>query len=266
MAQGRLKRPGEARDQMAADPGFKDHFSADARRYARARPRYPEALIAWLAHAAPARHLAWDAGCGNGQAALALAAHFDTVYASDPSATQIAAATPHPRIRYAVEAAESPALDDAGTDLVVVAQALHWFDFARFFDSVARVLKPRGVFAAWTYALMHVDADVDRAIANFDATTVGRWWPPERRHVDDGYASIPIPFARLAAPPFEMVVGWNFADVLDYLGTWSAVARHDKATAMSAIALLEPVLAEAWGDRTAIRAVRFPLSVIVARA
>ena len=39
---------------------------------------------------APARDLVWDAGCGNGQASVALAARFARVFATDPSANQIA--------------------------------------------------------------------------------------------------------------------------------------------------------------------------------
>jgi hypothetical protein len=53
-----------------------DHFSAQADYYAQYRPRYPAELFAYLAGIAPGHELAWDAGTGNGQAALGLAAHF----------------------------------------------------------------------------------------------------------------------------------------------------------------------------------------------
>lgn len=69
-----------------SDVGFKDHFSGHAAAYAAARPAYPEALFGWLAAQCPRRELAWDAGCGNGQASVALAAHFRRVHAGDPSA------------------------------------------------------------------------------------------------------------------------------------------------------------------------------------
>ncbi len=36
--------------------------------------------------------------------------------------------------------------------LVTVAQALHWFDLARFFSEVRRVLAPDGVLAVISYA------------------------------------------------------------------------------------------------------------------
>jgi len=134
------------------DRGFKDHFSAHASAYATARPHYPAALFDWLAFQCETRSLAWDAGCGNGQASRALAAHFAEVYASDPSAEQVAAAKPVANIRYVVEPAEECGLDDGYADLVTVAQAMHWFDVSRFQAEARRVLKPGGLFAAWTYA------------------------------------------------------------------------------------------------------------------
>ncbi len=66
---------------------FKDHFSGHAVVYREARPTYPEELFAWLALQAPDNSLAWDCGCGNGQATVALAAHFGRVIGTDPSAS-----------------------------------------------------------------------------------------------------------------------------------------------------------------------------------
>ena len=121
---------------------FQDHFSAQADAYARFRPTYPDALYAWLAARVATRALAWDCGTGNGQAAVALAAHFARVVASDPSRDQIAHAMAHERVHYVVASAEQPPEEVMGADLVTVAQALHWFDFARFYPALERVLKP----------------------------------------------------------------------------------------------------------------------------
>ena len=65
--------------------GFKDHFSGHAAAYAATRPHYPAALFDWLAGTCSERRLAWDVGCGNGQASRALAERFDRVIATDPS-------------------------------------------------------------------------------------------------------------------------------------------------------------------------------------
>src|ERR1700751_2245071 len=104
---------------------FKDHFSAHADIYREARPTYPPALFAWLADVAPDRALAWAAGCGNGQATVALADHFARVVGTDPSAAQIAHAEARPNIEYRVEPAERTSLEPASASIATVAQALH---------------------------------------------------------------------------------------------------------------------------------------------
>ncbi|HET6631931.1 MAG TPA: class I SAM-dependent methyltransferase [Rhodanobacteraceae bacterium] len=227
---------------------FKDHFSGHAAMYRSARPTYPPALFGWLASQAPATELAWDVGCGNGQVAQALAGRFEHVHASDPSAQQIAQATPHPRIGYAVEPAERCSLGDAGADLVTVGQALHWFDFAGFFAEVRRVAKPGAVLAVWSYADVHVTPDVDALKDRVYVDLTGPYWPPERPHVDNGYADVPFPFAPVEAPRFEMVMHWSAAQFLAYLRSWSASQRYRQATGEDAVASIESALLRAWGD------------------
>ena len=60
-------------------------------------------MFDWLASEAPTRSLVWDAGCGNGQASVALAERFERVYATDPSAKQIENAEAKANIDYRVE-------------------------------------------------------------------------------------------------------------------------------------------------------------------
>lgn len=56
---------------------FSDHFSQSAPLYALHRPTYPASLFEWLAHSVPVRERAWDCGTGSGQAAVAIASHFN---------------------------------------------------------------------------------------------------------------------------------------------------------------------------------------------
>jgi SAM-dependent methyltransferase len=260
-AQGRSYGIPEAKELT----GFKDHFSGHAASYAQARPLYPRALFEWLAREAPARDLAWDAGCGNGQAAVALARDFASVHATDPSATQIDAATPHPRVRYAVEPGESCTLIDHGVDLVTVAQALHWFDFERHFAEARRVLRPDGLYAAWSYGLMRIDPAIDPVLAHFEHEVVGPYWPPERRHVDAGYRDIPFPLAPLEVPAFAMHHDWRLPQVLGYLETWSAVQRYRAARGTDPMPALAAALTPAWGDPLQPRRVEWPLVVLAGR-
>ena len=244
---------------------FQDHFSGHAAAYAQARPTYPAALFAWLSTQSLRRALAWDAGCGNGQASRALAEHFDAVFASDPSAAQIAAAAPHPRVTFAVEPAEASSLPDASVDLVAVAQALHWFDQQRFHAEVARVLRPDGLFAAWTYERCLVTPAIDAVFARLYVDALDAWWPPERRHVETGYATLPFPYVPIPSPSFSLRCDWTLPQYLAYLRSWSACQRKLAAEGVDAVAELADEFAEAWGDPATERVVSWPVTLKVGR-
>ncbi len=140
---------------------FKDHFSKQATDYAKFRPRYPQKLFDYLGRIAPNRRVAWDCGTGNGQAAVGLALVFDRVIATDASEKQIANAQSHEKVDYRVAPAEHSGIGSEAVDLIMVAQALHWFDLDRFYAEARRVLKPDGILAASAYNLLHIDPAVD---------------------------------------------------------------------------------------------------------
>jgi SAM-dependent methyltransferase len=246
---------------------FKDHFSGHADLYREARPTYPEALFAWLAAQAPERGLAWDCGCGNGQASVGLARHFDRVVATDPSTKQIADADARANIDYRVEPAEHVSLDAASASLVTVAQALHWFDHGAFYAEVRRVLKPGGVIAAWAYSDCHIgDAAIDAVKDRLYIDLTGPYWPPERIHVDAGYTSLAFPFAQIPAPPFPMIASWSVDQLLGYFRSWSATQRYIKAKGEDPVALIEPDLRAAWGDAGRVRDVRWQFHLRAGRS
>jgi SAM-dependent methyltransferase len=246
---------------------FKDHFSGHANVYREARPTYPPALYDWLAQQAPDRELAWDAGCGNGQATVALADHFRKVIGTDPSANQIAESEARPNIEYRVEPAEQPTLATGSASLVTVAQALHWLDHARFNEQVRRVLKPGGIIAVWSYAHCDVDdAAIDRAVSHLYVDLTGPYWPTERSLVETGYRTIPFPFVEIATPSFPMIAPWTVDHLLAYLRSWSATQRYIKANGEDPVALIEPDLRAAWGDPASVRDVRWQFHVRVGKA
>jgi SAM-dependent methyltransferase len=244
---------------------FHDHFSGHAQGYADARPRYPDALFSWLAALAPARRLAWDAGCGNGQAALGLGAHFERVVATDPSHSQIALAQPHPRVEYRIEPAEDPSLELGSVDLACVAQALHWMDLARLVPALRRALQPEGVFAAITYQACSVSPAVDAVFRQLLDDRLGPWWPPERVHVDTGYRDLALPIDEVRAPRFAMREAWPLPRFLAYLRSWSACQRCLRETGRDEVEALAGAFADAWGDPDLVREVRWPLVVRAGR-
>lgn len=244
---------------------FKDHFSAHAAAYADARPGYPPELFAWLAKQCPRRRLAWDAGCGNGQASVALAEYFNEVYATDPSKAQIDNAIAHERVHYAVESAEDCRLADTTANLVTVAQAYHWFEHARFCEEARRVLAPDGLVALWSYAESEVSPEVDAIVGHLHHNTLAQDWPSERRHVLDRYRALPFPFRPVPAPAFRMRSDWVLPQYLAYLTSWSASQRHLQRTGVDAVAAIAADLQEAWGDPERLRVVEWPLLLLVGR-
>lgn len=244
---------------MKSTPAFKDYFSGQAGAYEKYRPRYPRDLFAWLATNSPGRDLAVDVATGNGQAAIALAEFFDSIVATDASAAQLGEAQAKPRVRYRCEPAERISLPDSSADLVVSAQAAHWFDWAAFAVEALRVLRPGGLLAIWCYGRFVVQPEIDRLVEDFSRDVVGPHWPRERRHVEDGYRDLPLPFPACAVPQFEMQADWDGESVLGYLGTWSATQRCRKWSGRDPLALLQPRLTSAWGAGT--RILRWPLVV-----
>ncbi len=238
--------------------GFKDHFSRHAELYRRYRPTYPDAVFAWLASLTTSRAMALDVGTGNGQAAVKLADHFDAVLATDASAAQVDAATPHPRVDYRVARAEDSGLADATVDLVLAAQAFHWFDFEAFFAECRRVVRPGGVVAALTYFHPTVTPAVDAVLARY-IDHVRADWPPERRFVDARYLNVPWPFDEVAVPDLEMTLDLDLEGFLGYLATWSAAQRYRERTGLDPRASFIALFAEAWGDPHRPNLVRFPL-------
>jgi SAM-dependent methyltransferase len=240
-------------------------FTTVAREYANFRPGYPPELFAWLARVSPSRTAVWDAGCGSGQASVALAEHFSRVHATDVAAEQIAAAKPHPRVRYSVAAAERSGLADASVDLVTVAQALHWFDAEAFYAEARRVARPEALLVVWNYPRPVFDEPtLDAAFRDFYANVVGPYWPAGRKHVEANYSTLPFPQPELTAPPFAIDLDWSFAQVMGYVSSWSATAQYRQARGVDPVPLLAESLRKVWPDDVAAR-LRMPLGMRVAR-
>jgi SAM-dependent methyltransferase len=242
---------------------FEDHFSGQAGDYARYRPDYPAALFEYLAGLAPDCRRAWDCATGNGQAAIGVASHFEAVVATDASVRQIREAARRDGVHYAVASAEESPLESVG--LVTVAQALHWFDRARFWDEVRRVLVPGGVIAVWSYHGFHVTPEVEAVINRYYKDIVGPYWPAGRGIVEQGYRALEFPFAEETPPPFLLEKRWDFAALVGYLRTWSATRRYQEAKGNDPVLLVREDLAEAWGPPERIRPFRWDLDLRVGR-
>jgi SAM-dependent methyltransferase len=124
-----------------------ESFGADAERYHRARPSYPEAMVDRIVAGSPGRAVV-DAGCGTGLSARLFQAAGCQVLGVDPDPRMADLAR---RSGLEVEAATFEEWDAAGRtfDIVIAGQAWHWVDMAAGAAKAAAVLRPGGRLAVF---------------------------------------------------------------------------------------------------------------------
>jgi SAM-dependent methyltransferase len=245
--------------------GFEDHFSKQAREYARYRPQYPGELFDYLASISPDRQLAWDCGTGSGQAAQELARHFQHVIATDASADQIAQAVAHERIEYRVERAEDVSIETSSVDLITVAIAVHWFDFEPFYREVRRVAKPDAILAVWTYHLPEIETSIDQIVNHYYTNVLADYWPERVRFLENRYRTLPFPFEELKPPKFEIQANWDQEQLAGFLSSWSATQRYQNERGQHPLNLIWQDLSATWGEPGRRRVIRWPLHLRVGR-
>lgn len=238
----------------------KDYFSGHAGEYASFRPQYPPELVKYICKLIKYRGVAWDCACGNGQLAIALANYFHLVMASDISQSQVAHAPASKGVLYTVQPAEKTDFPDAYFDLITIGQALHWFHLPEFFKEAQRVLTPNGMIVAIAYGLMTVNAAIDALINKLYSETLGKYWPPERKYIEENYSSISWPFTPIDFPGFTMKYNWSLTQMLGYLNTWSAVKAFEKANGINPVEGFAAELYPIWGDAKTLE-ITFPLII-----
>lgn len=208
---------------------MKNLFSDHSALYQQARPHYSEAILLEILKHVPERQLAWDCGAGSGQFSQWLAPHFQQVLATDLSVSQLSQAPKLDNVVYRVAPAENSHLADSSTDLVTVAQAIHWFDFQTFYAEVHRVLKPNGCLAVIGYGLIEAEhTDLNRLIQQLYFDSLAGYWDAERRYVDELYQTIPFPFREYTAPTLFLKYEWTGQQLLNYFNTWSGLQHYVK--------------------------------------
>ncbi|MCD4557812.1 class I SAM-dependent methyltransferase [Schaalia sp. lx-100] len=140
--------------------------------YAKVRPAYPDSAIDYLCQnvkqlqvteheasqetqentsllrPAPSHMpVAIDLGAGTGKMTDLLCERGFSVHAVEPAQAMREQICPHPHVRIHSGSAEKTGLPDQCADLVVAAQAWHWFDESAATQEAARLLKTSGVLA-----------------------------------------------------------------------------------------------------------------------
>ncbi|TFK93422.1 S-adenosyl-L-methionine-dependent methyltransferase [Polyporus arcularius HHB13444] len=246
----------------------------NAARYASSRPTYPRQLYDFIfKHHERAKGARWDTavdvGCGTGQATVELTP-FKRVIGVDPSARMIEQATESVKSRLAgldlssqIEFVQSSAedlgfLQDGSVDLIVAAQAAHWFKWDKFWPEAARVLRKDGTFAAWGYSEFRLSRYPSAtplinayAQGSDPKDSLGPYWErPGRTILDNHLLDVPDPTQALPGQfsSFERVFftgahypalpnprpvilrkSLTWAELMGYFRTWSPLhTYHEK--------------------------------------
>ena len=184
--------------------------------YSLSRPTYPPTLYTHhlLPYHSGPRNLLLDIGCGPGTVTRPLSASFTHVYGIDPSASMIETArslTPtsqYPSITYHESPAEHlPFVKDAEADMVVAAQAVHWFDQANWWREMERVVRKGGTVAVWGYkdCMLPTMPRATQVLKHYSHHILGPFWAQPQRGIVEGRL-------RAISPPeegWEDVVRWE---------------------------------------------------------
>jgi len=204
-----------------------------ATNYAKYRPDYPALVFEELMRRHKGGiHLAVDVGAGTGQASIPLTQYFDKVIAVDPSQTVDTSQSEKLEFRRSV-AEQIDFIPDAAVDLIVSAEAIHWFDLPRFWKECDRLLKSNGTLSFWGYGVPTLEnKEAEVLLQHFDRITLGKYWRPNRSHIEDCYVNI-----KPDQSYFPLGERWGFshtsttslASFIGHLDTWSHLAAYRTA-------------------------------------
>ena len=235
---------------------MKDNFSHQSADYANFRPQYPKEIFDEIKTRLKSSTCAWDCATGNGQVAKELSKFFEDVKATDISENQLNQAPKLANINYSIQTAEKVDFPDNSFDLITVAQAIHWFNFDKFYTEVKRTLKNDGIFVVLGYSLFRSNPETNKIMDNFYYNIIGPYWDEERKYLDDGYKSIPFPFQEIETSEVFFKEEWQLERLIGYLKTWSAVKHFIDKNGYDPVDELYDDLKESFGDKNIIE---FPI-------
>lgn len=231
--------------------GSKDktgYFQSGGSDYQTFRPSYPGGLAKALASLVKEPAVALDVGCGSGQLTTLLSRQFQTVFGIDPSANQLSNAPPADNVTYLQQSAEAIELSDESVDLIVAAQAAHWFDLEAFYQCARKVANQDAVLALVTYGVPYLSGAVNTTFQQGYWCDLHEFWPAERIHVETGYASLHFPFAPLEVPGLSCRKTVTLDQFIGYITTWSAYAETKGKQQTDRFEAFFEKLNNAWGD------------------
>jgi ubiquinone/menaquinone biosynthesis C-methylase UbiE len=149
-----------------------ERFTGLADLYDVYRPQAPPVIVDMTIQLAQVTRpgLVVDLGSGTGLSTFIWADRVDAVIGIEPNGDMRRVAelrkTASPgaaNVRFRDTVASQTGLPDGCADIVTCAQALHWMEPESTFDEVARILRPGGVFAAYSYRMPTVHWEIEAA-------------------------------------------------------------------------------------------------------
>jgi ubiquinone/menaquinone biosynthesis C-methylase UbiE len=250
----------------------------EAEAYLDARPRYPIDWFKKIAAKTQGYNLAWDVGTGNGQAAIGLVEHYDNVVATDINEAQLKRAVKHSKISYhhtPKDMSEDEMVSLVGgensVDLIVAAQALHFFDLDTFYNVAKRVLRKQGgLIATWVYNDIIISPEVDPIMKGLvDSTLPFR--TPIMNLAFEGYKTIPFPFESIGmgseGKPVTLDIPHKLSlkGFLGFLRSWQPAMKAKEHGVELIDEDLISKFEEAWGDENQVKDVSYKAHMIVGK-
>ncbi len=236
--------------------------------YARGRPyHHPRSLarVRALVRAVDVER-ALDVACGTGMSTIALADHAATVVGLDASVEMLRAAARPRGVEYALASAERLPFPDGVFDAVTCCSGIHWFDQARFFAELGRVLRPNGWVGLYDHYFIGMD-DVP-AFRAWAKELFERYpLPPRNAQVGDPRSETPAGFEHVASEAFDDPIEMTREEFVDYqMSVSHIVAAAERGTPRAELrAWLIESLAPVF-DGVETRTVRFLGSVTCLRS
>jgi ubiquinone/menaquinone biosynthesis C-methylase UbiE len=159
---------------------------------------------------------ALDVACGTGLSTVALSEFAGAVVGTDRSPEMLAAAPHRPGVSFVRALAESLPFPTACFDAVTVCSGIHWFDQPKFFEEVARVLRPEGWVALYDHYFIGEMAEVPE-FAAWTKRALDRYpLPPRSPQVGDPRAEVPAGFDKVTDEFSADDIAMTHAEFVDY--------------------------------------------------
>ena len=190
-----------------------------------------------------------------------LAPYFGQVAASDASMAQLRARTSARGVHYLAERGEASAIAGERVDLVTV-PSLHWLDHQAFHaEGGPRPRAGRGAHAVWCYGRLDATPDIEtrspRSLRRQPSDPTG---PPSGCTWSRPTGISRFPSTRSLAPASHRRA-FTLAQLLGYVGSWSAVGGFIKAKGFDPVPELGRVLGSLWGNPETPKRIVWPIAM-----